>query len=201
MQYLILSHILLMLFSFWPHSNGQYAGANENVSVIIENDSYLSIRGSTNVNNFNCSYEGQISNDTVQIGFSRNASGTLLLENASLTVEVTRFDCGNRVMNKDFKELLQYEKHPRINMNVLSLDMLPDTPRSGLIKVEFTIAGEAKIYRVPINFSTGSEGHVYQGEKKLDITDFDLTPPRKFLGMVVVDEEVIIDFQLNLRLL
>jgi hypothetical protein len=202
MQYLITLQIWLVLF--WcslPDRDARNEAARE-VTVVIENGSYLKINGYTNVNSFSCSYQGEIGRDTMNVRLTPTREG-LALQHAGLSIEVDRFDCGNQMMNKDFRNLLEYEQHPQLKLNILSLQSTgPENPScEALAKVQFTIAGTSETYEVPVNILEGTEPTAYCGEKALDITDFDLTPPRKFLGMVVVDKEVSIDFRINLRLL
>jgi hypothetical protein len=199
MYQLAISHLMLFLLSCWL----PVAEINRNVTVIIEPGSYLKINGSTNVNHFSCSYTGEIGQDTMNVGAIQKSNGTITLDRAILNVEVDRFDCGNQVMNKDFRSLLEYEEHPMLRLHILSIAM-PEKGQdqhTAMAKVRFTIAGENETYQLPVRLMGEQKANIYRGEKVLDITDFRLTPPRKFLGMIVVDEEVVIDFQLNLRLI
>lgn len=202
MQYLIALALWLVLLSGWTPTHDVTHEAAREVTVVIENGSYLKINGFTNVNSFSCSYRGEISRDTMNVRLTNTLEG-LSLQHAGLSIEVDRFDCGNQMMNKDFRSLLEYEQHPRLKLNILSLRHIgAENPScEAIARVKFTIAGASEIYDVPVSMVQGSDPNTYCGEKALDITDFNLSPPRKFLGMVVVDKEVSIDFRINLRLL
>lgn len=201
MHYVTLIQLFLFLLSSWYPTRSTTDALSENVTVIIEQGSHLEINGSTNVNTFSCHYQGQIGQDTMNVRFTQVDNGTLHLNHARLTVDIGSFDCGNQVMNKDFRNLLEYEHFPHLNLNIISLKLSEQKPGKALARVSFTIAGEEEVYDVPVNINSASELETYHGEKSLDITDFNLTPPRKFLGMVIVDKEVSIDFRIKLRLL
>lgn len=201
MHYGLLSQLLLFLLSSWFPIRSNTDALSENVTVIIEQGSHLEINGSTNVNKFSCNYKGEIGQDTMKVRFTQADNGTLLLNHARLTVDIASFDCGNQMMNKDFRDLLGYRQHPHLYLKIISLKILEATPGIALARVRFTIAGQEEIYDVPVNINSAAEPGVYHGEKILDITDFDLRPPRKFLGMVIVDKQVSIDFRLKLRLI
>ena len=174
------------------------------ITVVVEKDSYVSILGKTNVNKFTCAYQGNIPADTVQINVIQK-DNKIQLKNASLSLNVNNFDCGNDVMNKDFKELLKHNEYPKLNINVKNV-IPPQSTKNGdviygLAEVNFTIAGNSKAYEIPVYVTRQNDQRYYVGSYEFDITDFNLTPPTKFLGMVKVDEEVVVDFRINLQLL
>ena len=203
MHYTFFNPVLALLLACWLPLALRSPAVTENVTVIIEQGSYLKINGSTNVNTFSCHYEGDIGTDTMNIGFQQAADGTLLLQKAKLSVAVARFDCGNQAMNKDFRNLLEYDRHADLNLDILSLQVENSGtyPPPILARVRFTVAGEEKTYEVPVRMISEPGNTTYLGETCLDITDFKLTPPKKFLGMVIVDEEVTLEFNLNFRLI
>ncbi|MEK6478256.1 YceI family protein [Catalinimonas sp. 4WD22] len=170
------------------------------VSVLIERDSHLKILGTTNINSFSCAYQGNIGADTLSINVQRTEN-EILLDHAQLSVEVARFDCGHSGMNKDFRALLEHEQYPLLKVRLASLNLSPEKNYEALAEVIIEIAGKLESYTVPVQLKEEDGEVFYVGRQALNIRDFELTPPKKFLGMIVVDEEVIIDFKLNLSLL
>lgn len=191
---------LITTFAFLPESNKPILRNAKNVTIVIKNDSYLKILGTTNVNTFSCGYVGKIAADTLSIHMQWEED-RILLNDAILEVEVARFDCGQSVMNKDFRKLLQYEEFPDLKINILSLMISSQTHYEALAKVNIKIAGKEGVYEVPVRRDEDKEEQYYTGRQAINIRDFSLEPPKKFLGMVEVDEEVVIDFRLNLSLL
>lgn len=196
----LISYCLGFIFSliFLPESPEPLLNESKYITLVIEKDSYLKIQGSTNVNSFSCGYRGKISADTLRINMQWNED-MILLDDAALSVEVVRFDCGQSAMNKDFRSLLQHDEYPYLNLNIISLRLAPQAPYEAVAKVSIEIAGEEGVYEVPVRLEKGNGEQYYSGKQPVNIRDFGLTPPKKFLGMVVVDEEVVIDFMLNLK--
>lgn len=190
----------ITMFTFLPESKVPVLRDAKKVTIVIEKDSYLKILGTTNVNTFSCGYEGKITADTLSIHMQREED-KILLNDVVLEVEVARFDCGQSGMNKDFRNLLRYEYYPLLKINILSLMMSSHTQYEALAKVRIEIAGKEEVYEVPVRQDEEKEEQYYTGRQALNIRDFGLEPPKKFLGMVEVDEEVVIDFRLNLSLL
>lgn len=197
---LLYSYALMISLAFFTKNLVSPVREEKLVSVLIEKDSHLKILGTTNINSFSCAYVGNIAADTITINMQRTKD-KILLDHAQLSVEVDRFDCGNSGMNRDFRELLEYEQFPRMKVSLTSLTLSPQKNYEAIAKVKIEIAGEVETYSVPVKLEEEKEQTFYAGQRTLNIKDFELTPPKKFLGMIVVDEEVIIDFKLNLSLL
>lgn len=186
-----------------------YTAPKTAVTVMIEDNSYLKIEGRTNVNNFSCGYRDEIPQDTMAISISQS-EGKALLTNAEMKVPVKGLDCGNAMMNSDLQNLLQQDKHPEIIIRIKSLEpseqLMGGVDETGFIDaghaiVEFEIAGVANEYRIPLNSYNELIDQYFLGKKTINIKDFNLSPPKKFLGLVKVEEEITIDFRLNLDFL
>lgn len=172
------------------------------MTVVVGQDSYLTILGKTNINKFSCVYQGNFPRDTFQVQLIQ-MDDEVKIKDVQLQLKVDNFDCGNKVMNNDFQELLKHQQFPLISIEVLRIkSSLPDKPEKdvyGMAEVKFHIAGESNIYTLPVYLRQLNSHAFYVGTHQLDITDFNITPPTKFLGMVKVDEEVAIEFGLNLE--
>lgn len=185
-----------------------YTAPRSAVTVLVEDNSYLKIQGKTNVNNFSCSFKDEIPKDTIDVSIRQNGD-KLVLTNAVLKVPVNGFDCGNPVMNNDLQNLLRQEEHPQIIIRIKSIEPSQLTASAGDLGftdlgyawVEFELAGVKNEYRIPLNSYNELIDQYYLGKKTINITDFKLTPPKKFLGLVKVEEEITIDFRLNLNFL
>jgi hypothetical protein len=184
-----------------------YAAPRNHISVVVEDDSYVKILGKTNVNTFSCDYKKEIPKESINVSISQ-VGDKLLLENAILKVEVDGFDCGNPLMNKDFQNLLKEDVYPSITIRIKSIEpsdeFLVSSQNAGFSEVgyavvEFEIAGVVNEYKVPLNSFNQVINQYFLGQKTINITDFKLSPPRKFMGLVKVDEEISIDFRLNLN--
>jgi hypothetical protein len=59
-----------------------------------------------------------------------------------------------------------------------------------------TITGITKYYSIPISFTNNGDLYTVNGNKKLSIRDFGLTPQNKMMGLIKVSEWIDIDFHM-----
>lgn len=71
---------------------------------------------------------------------------------------------------------------------------------TGKAKIDITIAGKQKEYQTCINVSADHELKV-NGVLDLDITHFDLKSPKKLLGLIKLDKNIKIIFELFIKIL
>lgn len=186
-----------------------YHGLHRVVEVSILEASYLVINGKTNVNKFHCYYH-QLSTKPLPVVLNQ-LENSITVKNAALILQTHQFDCNNQMMNKDFQQLLQSEAYPQIEIEILRLHQSPHSDRklsSHLNEVSFTIwvqalfriVGNEHQYSFPVKVIDNSDDALnLQGSVDLNLLDFDITPPKKLLGLVEVQELITIDFFAKLR--
>ncbi len=165
----------------------------QNKCIEILPKSSLTITGDTNINEFFCEFNTALISKNKEIKFSKEES-SICFEDALLTLENTGFDCGNKAINKDFHVLIQTDQYPEITLELKKITF-NDNNRA-IANVILSIAGKNKNYSVPIEILPKNSPH-FKGVLKLNINDFELTPPKKFFGMVVVKNEIEINFNLS----
>jgi len=165
--------------------------------VVINERSSLRILGKTNVNKFECGLNGRISADTLFIS-SLYSKSEKVLKKAQLRIAVDDFDCGMRQMTSEMMDLLNEDKFPHLSVTVLSLKNKGNVHES---LARFTIAGVSKDYRVPLTTQQASDWTYCVGRQAINIRDFGLTPPTKFLGAVRVNEIIEVEFNLILKII
>ena len=82
-------------------------------------------------------------------------------------------------------------------MTIESRNMAECLKNKGLsdFKTEITIAGVSQRFVVPCGVDTClSSGYVLKGSLEVKLTDFGIDPPKKFFGLVKVNNEVLIDY-------
>lgn len=158
--------------------------------IIILPESDLIIVGSTNVNKFDCDFKIDLISKPMIVKFIQREEH-LIFNDLKLQLEITGFDCGNKRMNSDFQDLLLGEEHPEI---IIELDRI-ESISSEYIKANITVnlAGITKAYHLPVIIK---EDH-FIGKFKMNIRDFGLEPPTKALGLIEVDEEIEVQFDLK----
>ena len=105
-------------------------------------------------------------------------------------------------MTSDFKELLQQDKYPFIQLQVLSISpkKISDLSSNYTASVSLTIVGVENCLEVPLNITQENDMSICKGRMKINIEDFELIPPTKFIGLVKVDREIELDLQLMLHI-
>jgi hypothetical protein len=165
------SLLLLILICSSSFQSRNVAG-----SWVIERNSTLAIDGSSNINKFTCD-----------------------INNSYLSVDIKKFDCHHKYITSDFRKMLKSEEYPSLVIRFISLD---EFHKDGVVKglVDIELAGKKK--RMEINYSCshiGSNQLRLQGVKLMKFSDFELEAPRKIGGLVRINEEIKVNFNLYFR--
>lgn len=165
------------------------------------------INGKTNVNSFDCEYEDQSTfKDNSFYGVVEK--GKIDFQDAILNIPVSSISCGNKLMNSDLYSLLKSEEYPHIKVHFLSANWdvqalwnndLAKNDVIGHFDVIITIAGVSRSERVEIHRSEIDQRKFIlatSGEVNMNLLDFNIDPPVKFLGMVKVEENINLELDL-----
>lgn len=184
-RFLLFCFILMLNIKGWT----QTEFAVKTVQILASSE--LSIKGDTNISEFGCEFNTLYLEQCNEIVYSQEGNH-LNFKNAVLTLKNEGFDCGNKGINKDFHALLNTKEYPKITLELTDIILDKD---EGEASVKINIAGKENIYNVPIAIFTTATNR-FVGKLKLDIKDFGLEPPTKFLGLIVIKEEIEINFNL-----
>lgn len=187
-----------IFISFLLVGFGAFAQNSYTETVVrINPNSELNILGSSNVNSFQCVFNAAVLTNPKQVAFVQKEDQVFFKE-AVLKLQNTGFDCGNKGITRDFHELLNTRQYPQILMELLELKKFDSQTAHASVKI--TIAGKSNTYTLPIRMKNNQNNSDFTGKLKLDITDFGLEAPKKALGLIVVREEIEIDFCLILEI-
>lgn len=191
MKKLAIFFLVLVMLSFY---GGEFA---TETAIIVTPESSLVIKVKTNVNKFDCKFNVQNLNNPIPVFFKLENS-KLVFEETSLVLKTTCFDCGSKGINKDFYSLLNSNIYPDVVLKLKEVKI--DTYHKNWVnaKIEIKIAGKVNSYKVPLKLE-GDEQMMIKGKLKLNILDFNLEPPKKALGLIVVDEIIEIDLNLHVK--
>lgn len=166
---------------------------SKTADVHIKKGSQITISGKSNVNEFSCVYTTSIA-PGCQIVDYNTLSSAIILDDAKIKLKSEAFDCGGRMINRDFNKLLQSEEYPNITITLTQISIKED-----FFKVEamIEIADQTNFYSFNI---VPQQDHNYIGNLELNINDFDMEAPRKLLGAIQVDPVINIEFDLNLEI-
>lgn len=172
---------------------------------VIEN-STVKLIGNSNVTGYSCNLFDLSNNDNVPIKSVRK--GTLIeMEDAVIHLKANSFRCDNKTMTKDFLKALKSETYPNIKIEFLSFhlnSLVADNPKQTNVKATLliTIAGVERtfpIYLEQIHFKM--DEFTIKGRKKVTMTDFEVIPPTALLGMVRVEDEIELEFDITFKLM
>lgn len=165
--------------------------------VVVSGGS-LRVDGKTNINNFSCDITNYKKPDTITV--NRGASQVIFLK-GSMALDVQCFNCHNPIMTADLRKTLKSKEYPQLVITFLTMNSYPDvtTPAiKGLVLIE--LAGVSRRYEVDYKVGTTDQGYInLVGVRKVNFSDFNLTPPRKLGGMIKTNNELDVVFTIRLR--
>lgn len=184
--------LTLTMVSFRTHEK---AAVN---AWVIEKKSTLSIDGSSNINKFTCEIREYVNPDTLK-HVSDPSRNKYIFSDSRLTVDLKSFDCHHKYITADFRKMLKADKYPHIIIHFISLD---EFHQQGTVKglVDIELAGRKKRMEVLYNCtSIGGSQLKLIGERRMKFTDFELQPPSKLGGLIRINEEILVHFNLYFR--
>lgn len=168
---------------------------NYECKVLIENNSFLHIKGSSNINTFTCVYNLEALSKTLDLKFKQLESTTYFTD-AIIELKSKRFNCNKKRIDNDFYELLQSEKYPSIHFELLQATRY-DNRIEAYIAVE--IVNIKRLYKIPVKIN--DDFSFIEGNFDVDITNFGLIPPKKMLGLITVRKKIEVNFGFSVQII
>ncbi|MGJ3234429.1 YceI family protein [Marivirga sp.] len=183
-------HILFISITGLFSAFGQ---GDKKLVKINTSNSYVEIHGTTNVNSFNCSYNAKLPENEFELSLIKKGN-VIEIEHEALFLKVLNFKCPNSQMTHDLHDLLEYEDYPFI---IFQLKRITHN-KTAHIMIEMT--GEKQFYTVNLNNNLNNDKLISNATMELCITDFGLIAPEKFFGMVKVNENIEVEFKIDLNI-
>lgn len=179
--------------------SGYYPADPASIWVVMPGSS-LTVNGSTNVNKFQCDITNYSLPDTITC--VKAAKTQTLPMNGKLKLDIESFDCHNRMMTSDLRKTLKYKEFPKLIIKFISINSYPNfknpTKITGI--VDISLAGIAKRYDINYVFTVDNSNIVHlKGDRAVTFTDFNLNPPSKLGGVIKAKDELLVEFNLNLK--
>ena len=118
-------------------------------------------------------------------------------------MDILSFNCHSSMITKDLRKTLKADEYPMMTIRFISLQFMPRLQNKiELIKgwVEVQLAGVVKRFELSYSFlQTGSADIQLNGGRSFRFSDFKLSPPRKFAGLIKIKDDFDVHFQLTLR--
>lgn len=168
---------------------GQMAAVKETFSRYMFDQ--VHIEGKTNVNDFHMEYR--------ESGFCE-VPGDFRKGNSMIEIEIPadQIEADSKLMLKDFLELINADEYPTVTIQIDSDEITFDQAgESDLKNIGISMNGITKQFRSQ-TYSDACFGNQWclTGKLTIKLTDFNIKPPSKFLGMVKVRDEIFINFRI-----
>jgi hypothetical protein len=167
----------------------------------VRNESRLAISGESNVNDFKCEVDRYYRADNLLL-YSSPGPHYQFSDN-QMVINLMEFDCGRKLITRDFRQTLNADKDPQMVISFLSLDRLPNESTNieqirG--RLHITIAGVSKETQIQLSINNMGNGTIHlHGNHDFSFTDFGIEPPSKALGLINVKNELEVTFDLILE--
>ncbi|WP_148230079.1 hypothetical protein [Marivirga tractuosa] len=155
--------------------------------------SYVEIHGTTNVNSFNCHYNAKLPENEFEVKLIKKGE-VIEIQHEALFLKVLSFKCPHPQMTDDLHDLLEYENYPFI------IFQLKKISNNKIAHIMIEMAGEKQFYKVNLNNSLDNNQLVSNAIMELCISDFGLKAPEKFFGMVKVNENIEVEFKIDMNI-
>lgn len=169
------------------------------VRIHILPDSEVVISGTSNVNAFSCVYRPGEAVSELPVAY-QIANARYRFQSARLELRNDCFDCGGRMINRDFRTMLQTEVFPEIQLDLLSARFLPHSTTEVSAQIGVTLAGVNHTYQAVLQCE--GEGAVcVSGKVPMRLSDFRLQPPKKAMGLIRVADDIQVHLNIQLQIL
>ena len=169
---------------------------------VITSGCTLSVSGSTNINSFVCEVTQSAAADTIN-HYNYDPVKKYYPISGMMFIDVTGFNCHNPMMTSDLRKTLKYKEYPKLIINFISLQKLPDLKNkkdkiTGLVDIE--LSGVKKRFNIEYEFQLAKANEIQViGSKQILFSDFNLIPPRKLGGMIKTNNELMITFNISMK--
>lgn len=156
--------------------------------------------GSSNIRNFTCAAKQvNVSAEAALEDFARTKNdGIPAVKSAALEVPVRSLDCGIGLQNSHLFETLGATKNPSITFVLGNYTVNAD--RQVRMNGALRIAGVERNVDIHGTVLRAPNGQfVLTGDREIDVKDFGVKPPRRFLGLLRVRKEVTVHFVVAVR--
>jgi hypothetical protein len=119
-----------------------------------------------------------------------------------IIIPVKEFTCINKFVYNDFLTLLKAEQYPYLEIDIPYNSSLKFNTGDSLIlrNVTIIVAGVSSRYDINCKiYKVDNENKILNGTTRMKLTDIDIVPPVKVLGLVKVKNEIIINFKFCLK--
>ncbi len=188
----LLSTLLLLFF--------QISFAQEYQLQLLPESSIL-IKGNSNVNKFTFTYEKPLKpNNSINVEKNRN---TITLKNARIDAEVTAFSSGSNMMDRDYRNMMNYRTFPYISIVIHQINFLKiynESNGTAEAIASISIAGEKRLDTLQFNYCKTKEIYRCNSSHQLSLRDYKIKPLKKMMGLISLKDVLAVEMILYLKI-
>jgi polyisoprenoid-binding protein YceI len=181
------------------------AGAQSASAVRLRLDpaSELSVEGTSSMHDWHCKTNKINAYVDVDPGYTKDLTRVARpIAAVKVNIVVKTLTCGNSQMDRNMYGTLKADENQVIKYTLTGYDILngsaSPTSFAASTNGTLTVAGETKPIEMKISAERLADGQaVAQGEQKLLLTDFGITPPSFMFGALKVGNEIKVKFTLK----
>ncbi|MDQ8004672.1 MAG: hypothetical protein REI64_07720 [Pedobacter sp.] len=164
-------------------------------------ESSILLKGNSNVNKFTFTYEKslKLGNSLVKTTSNKN---TLYVKNAKLDAEVTAFSSGSNLMDRDYRNMMNYRVHPNISIALNQINFIKnysDDNGTALATVEITIAGEKRTDTLQFNYTKSKGIYRCSSSHQISLRDYKIKPLKKMMGLISLKDQLTVDMIIYIK--
>lgn len=167
----------------------------------IGSESVLSIRGTTNVNSFECFAKQQFPEQTTRLVMNGH-NRVVEFDDMKLMLRVEALDCENNRMNADLCDALKAEDFPHIVIRLHDARIEDADSRAEWVPVSvrssLTISGQTRMSTIKARMKRMADGSLrFTADHGIKMTDYGVQPPTALLGLIKVKDHIVIHFDVT----
>lgn len=161
----------------------------------VQPESQLWINGTSSLHDWTCEV------NTVTGNLIATTDATPSVQDVRLTIPIDGISCKNDTMNDKMRDALQAGKHPAITYTFAQGETMRDATGNAFslsTTGTLNIAGKAQSIRAEVKGEQQADGSLrFTGEVPLQMSAFDVTPPKALMGTLKTGNDVTIRFDVH----
>jgi polyisoprenoid-binding protein YceI len=171
----------------------------QNVPIRLEAGSRIWLQGTAGPVHFSC--QANQVDVTGQVRLRAHGHGHDQVD-LFVTIPVASMDCGLSAMNKDLRAALKADRHPAIRYSLGRYTVSQPYRIAQWVDTsgQLSVAGETRAVNIRVlGQPDPGTGMRLTGHLPVDMTDFKVVPPSPLMGLVKVDKELNVYFDVVFR--
>lgn len=182
--------------------SGQIGTSEHQVSIT---SSKFVLFGTTNLSDFRCELVQKAPATAIPVK-SNKSEYQIKFKGLEMRYPLEDFDCGLEAMSQDLRKTLRSDTYPYLYLRINDIRIKQDEAQeieklTVVSSVTITIAGvsHSTVIEDGLVINHSEDALTLTGNQLVNMNDFNIEPPSKFFGMVRVNSELSVSFELNME--